>query len=66
MQKWEYKTIKVETFVFHTYDITETFDPQIFDDAINQLGSDGWELVSAFNSDKIKNDTIAVFKRQLI
>jgi len=62
MQKWEYKTIKVETKGFKG----GVLDTSAFDGALNQLGSDDWELVAAFGTNEgfgQSREVIAVFKR---
>ncbi|MFA6174793.1 MAG: DUF4177 domain-containing protein [Kiritimatiellales bacterium] len=63
MQTWEYKTIKVP---FSGGWGSPILDWTMFDTVLNQLGSDGWELVSVFTSN-LENgrsgEAIAVFKR---
>lgn len=63
MEKWEYKTIKVELKGF-LGGILKTED---FDYELNKLGEQGWELVSCFSTNAAEGysrDTIAVFKRK--
>ncbi len=61
--KWEYTTLKIlakDCFP------TGTLDQTLFDSRLNQLGKDGWELVSIFDTTIIKDVTdeiIAVLKR---
>lgn len=62
MAKWEYKTIKVKL----TGITGGILDTEEFDYELNLLGSQGWELVSAFTtnaSNGYSRDAIAVFKR---
>jgi hypothetical protein len=62
MQKWEYKTIKVDTKGM----LGGILDTTAFDGALNQLGNDGWELVAAFDTNQsygASREAIAVFKR---
>ena len=64
MQKWEYKTVKIETKGF-TGGILEI---DKFDDILNKLGKDGWELVSTFVTSQmegISREAVAVFKREI-
>ena len=60
--KWEYKTIK-----FATKGLSGgKLDEQKLDDFMNQLGEQGWELVSAFDTNQAygaTRDVVAVFKR---
>lgn len=63
MEKWEYKTIKVELKGF-LGGILKTED---FDYELNRLGEQGWELVSCFSTNAAEGysrDAIAVFKRK--
>lgn len=63
MTNWEYKTIKVKLTGF-SGGILNTED---FDYELNKLGSQGWELVSAFTANAANGysrDAIAVFKRK--
>jgi hypothetical protein len=62
MQKWEYKTIKVNTKGM-TGGILDT---AAFDGMLNQFGSEGWELVAAFDTNAMygaSREAIAIFKR---
>lgn len=63
MERWEYKTIKIKMtgFAGGILDIEE------FDYELNTLGTQGWELVSAFTTTQSQGagrDAIAVFKRR--
>jgi hypothetical protein len=63
MEKWEYKTIKLETKGLMG-GILETED---FDYKLNALGDQGWELVSCFSTSSGSGTTreaIAVLKRK--
>jgi len=63
MAKWEYKTIKVDvkgTFIGGVLDVA-TFDAKL-----NELGRDGWELISAFDTNMqqgASREAIAIFER---
>ena len=62
MQNWEYKTIKVDTKGLRggILDTTE------FDDELNKLGREGWELVATFDTNianGASREAVAVFKR---
>lgn len=64
MQRWEYKTIKVETLGFRggILDTTE------FNALLNQLGLAGWELVSTVGTamgNGASREVVAIFKRML-
>jgi hypothetical protein len=60
--KWEYKTIKLRTTGF----LGGKFDETQFDRTINDLGLQGWELTSAFDTNEgygNTRDVVAIFKR---
>lgn len=62
MQKWEYKTVKVKTKGL-SGGILEIAD---FDEQLNRLGQDGWELVSTFATTSgygASREAVAIFKR---
>lgn len=62
MQKWEYRTIKVDTKGM----LGGVLDTGTFENLLNALGSDGWELVAAFDTNQAygaSREAIAVFKR---
>jgi hypothetical protein len=62
MTRWEYKTIKLSTSGF----LGGNLDTGAFDNLLNGLGRDGWELVSAFDTNQsygASRDVVAVFKR---
>ena len=62
MQTWEYRTIKLETKGM----MGGILDTQSFDALLNQLGSEGWELVTAFDTNQAygaSREAIAIFKR---
>lgn len=63
MPKFEYKTIKLATTGWFT---GGNLDEQKLDEYMNSLGRQGWELVSAFDTNQAygaSKDVIAVFKR---
>lgn len=60
--KWEYKTLKVGTSGF----LGGKLDEDKFDKSLNDLGKQGWELVTAFDTNLghgATRDVVAVFKR---
>jgi hypothetical protein len=62
MQRWEYRTIKVETKGF----AGGILDQSKLESALNELGRDGWELVSTFDTNMLQGTTrevIGVLKR---
>jgi hypothetical protein len=62
MQTWEYKTIKVDT----KGALGGILDVDQFDGLLNQLGAQGWEMVSTFDTNQsygASREAIAVFKR---
>lgn len=67
MQKWEYKTIKTEAKGFFLGGVVDTKD---FEAQLNQLGSQGWELVSVFDTNMAAHgatrEIVAAFKRATI
>jgi len=63
MEQWEYQTIKFKTGGF----LGGKIDPEEFDYELNKYGSEGWELVSCFDTSKNQGesrDIIVVFKRR--
>lgn len=63
MDKWEYKSIKIETKGFWS----KKLDVNEFDELLNSLGNEGWELVSCFDTSQYQGESkevIAVFKRK--
>ena len=62
--KWEYKTVKIEAKYFDK-PAEELFQVDI---ALNQFGSDGWELVSSLDTNENQGQSkeiILFFKRPL-
>ena len=62
--KWEYKTIKLATTGFAGGKLDETK----LEHFMNELGSQGWELVSAFDTNQAQGETrdvVVIFKRPL-
>ncbi|CAH8245913.1 DUF4177 domain-containing protein [Paenibacillus melissococcoides] len=62
MEQWEYKTLKIKTGGF----LGGKVDEQEFEEELNRLGLDGWELVSCFDTSLNQGqsrDVIAVCKR---
>lgn len=62
MEVWEYKTLKIKTGGF----LGGKVDEKAFEDELNLLGMDGWELVSCFDTSLSgqTTDVISVFKRR--
>ena len=61
--KWEYKTIKLRATGF----MGGKLDEVEFDRMINELGMQGWELTTAFDTNEgygKTRDVVAIFKRQ--
>jgi len=59
---WEYKTVKLAT----TGLTGGKLDELKLDALMNQLGAEGWELVSAFDTNQsygATRDVVVVFKR---
>lgn len=64
MEKWEYKSIKFETKGFMG-GILEIND---FDNKLNELGQQGWELVSTITTNQgqgYTREVIGTFKRKI-
>ena len=62
--KWEYKTIKLATTGFAGGKLDETR----LEHFMNELGAQGWELVSAFDTNQLRGETrdvVVIFKRPL-
>jgi hypothetical protein len=62
--KWEYRTVKLATSGF----LGGKFDEKQLDAYMNQLGSQGWELVTGFDTNKSYGETrdvVVIFKRPL-
>ena len=63
MQQWEYRTVKVEAKGWFAGGV---LDQPKFETALNELGRDGWELVSTFDTNMLHGQTreiVAVLKR---
>ncbi len=62
MSKWEYTVLKYQLKGF----ISLSLDIEELDKALNQLGDEGWELVSCFGVDNngYTKEMIATLKRQ--
>jgi len=61
MQGWEYKTA-----VFQTPFMDSNLDYDAFNASLNEMGKQGWELVSCFDTSHYQGETntvIAIFKR---
>ena len=66
MKKWEYRTIKLETTGWF---VGGKLDEVKLDEHMNALGRDGWELVSAFDTNQAhgaSREVIVMFKRERI
>ncbi|MFP4978523.1 DUF4177 domain-containing protein [Paenibacillus sp. CN-4] len=64
MERWEYRTAKYQTGGF----LGGKIDQGEFEELLNSFGSEGWELVSCFDTSLgqgASRDIIAVFKRKL-
>ncbi len=64
MNKWEYKTIKLETTGWF---VGGNLNEKKLDEHMNMLGEEGWELMSAFDTNKSfgeSRDVVAIFKRE--
>ncbi|KPU45022.1 hypothetical protein OXPF_15000 [Oxobacter pfennigii] len=64
MDKWEYHTIKFETKGFSG----GILELQGFETQLNALGSQGWELISCFDTNQsygATREVIAIFKRKI-
>ena len=62
--KWEYKTIKLATRGM----LGGKFDEGTLDAFMNDLGRDGWELVTGFDTNKAygeSRDIVVIFKRSV-
>jgi hypothetical protein len=63
--RWEYTTVIFET---STWIFAGKLDGQKFNERLNRLGEEGWELVSAFPTSLIEGgtrDVVAVLKRPI-
>ena len=60
--QWEYKTVKLKAKGF----FSKKLDENEFESYMNELGREGWELVTAFDTNEFygqTRDVVAVFKR---
>ena len=63
--KWEYLTV---VFAASGWFLGGKLDGKAFNDKLNELGEDGWELVSVFDTNMLDGETrdvIAVLKQQI-
>jgi len=63
MQQWEYRTVKVEAKGWFAGGV---LDQSKLEAALNDLGRDGWELVSTFDTNMLHGQTreiVSVLKR---
>ncbi len=66
VMKWEYMTLKFATTGFWRGGNLNT---DTFNQKLNDLGEEGWELVSIFDTNHSQGatrDVVAVFKRSLL
>lgn len=64
MERWQYQTVQFEAKGF----MGGIIDLDAFQGELNALGSEGWELVSCFDTNMSQGQSryvIAVFKRKL-
>jgi len=64
--KWEYKTLKMDAA--GVWLSQGRLDEAKLEALMNQLGSQGWELVSAFDTNRgggATRDVVAIFKRPI-
>ncbi len=64
MEKWEFKSVKFETKGF----LGGKLELNDFDNRLNELGQQGWELVSTFTTNQgqgYTRDVIGTFKRKI-
>jgi hypothetical protein len=64
MERWEYRTLKMQTTGF----LGGILDTNSFDNELNKMGSEGWELVSCFDTSQSQGssrEVVAVFKRKI-
>ena len=63
MERWEYKSIKMET----TGMMGGVVDTETLDSQLNALGAEGWNLISVFDTNMAVNgasrEVVAVLKR---
>ncbi len=62
MNRWEYRTLKIDTSGIMGGKIDEVS----LDQQMNSLGMDGWELVAAFDTNRAEGASrhvLAIFKR---
>lgn len=64
MDKWEYRSLAIKTWGWDG----GRMDTEAFDDELNELGADGWELVSCFSTTRGYGKTrevVSVLKRKI-
>lgn len=63
MRQWEYKSVKLNTHGWRG----GILDIEKFDQMLNELGRDGWEMVSVFDTNDASGssrEVVATFKRE--
>jgi hypothetical protein len=61
---WEYRTLKIDVSGF----VGPKLNVDVFAEALNEQGRNGWELVSSFDlnyHEGISSDVLLIFKRPL-
>lgn len=64
MKRWEYQVLQLDATGFYGGKI----NAEAMDHELNDLGQEGWELVTSFDSNKYQGETRSVFllfKREL-
>ncbi len=59
LPKWEYQTLTFEAVGF--WSGGGKLDTQMLNDQLNELGAQGWELVSIFDTTKLEGQTRQVY-----
>ena len=59
-RRWEYHTVLLRR---HSTDGWSAHEPEVLDEQLNRLGSEGWELVNVIPIPTTNIGFLAVFKR---
>ena len=64
-KKWEYTSVYVNREDYIKGVLGKSFKPDIFNELLNEYGSEGWELVGVAFNDGAGGNSVLALKREL-